>query len=126
MKSLKQRWSEALRDWRWWTLVITIILLLCITVSYGGDRKNIHVYNVGKTAAGHPIYEHFTLLDPGECDDNGCVIYEHTTQGGLLYQWYDKNGDGVCDKITVWKRLEDPTWGTFYTIHSTKTCKGSL
>lgn len=106
--------------------LICILLLLCITAAYAGDRRNIKVYDSGKkTEAGYPVFEHYTLLDPGECDDDGCVIYEHTIKGGLLYQWIDKDADDVCDLIRVWKPLVDPTFGTFYTLHKHKLCKGT-
>ena len=61
---------------------------------------------------GNPVVKHYTLLDPGECDHTGCVIHEYTAQDGLLYQWYDHTNDGVCNRIIVWKKLIDPTWGT--------------
>ena len=108
------------------TLIISIVVLLSITVCYAGDRRNIKTYDTGdKGPYGNPIVEHFTLLDLGECDYSGCVIREHTTKGGLLYQWIDKNGDTVCDIIRVWKTLEDPTWGTYYSIYRYKLCRGA-
>ena len=108
-------------------IISIVLVLLCITAAYGGDRKTTAVYDSGKkTEAGRPIFEHRTLLDPGECDLAGCVIYEHTTQGGLLYQWVDKDDDDVCDLIRVWKPIVDPTFGTFYTLHQYKLCRGTI
>jgi len=109
------------------TLITMLLLSLCITTSYAGDRRNIKVYDGGKkTESGHVIYEHHTLLDPGECDVTGCVVFEHTTKDGLLYQGIDKNGDSVCNLIRVWKPLVDPTFGTYYTLHKYKLCRGTM
>jgi len=95
-------------------VIVAVVLLLYITVCHAGDRKTTSVYDTGKRAeSGNPIFENRTLLDPGECDLAGCVIYEHTTQGGLLYQWVDKDDDDVCDLIRVWKPIVDPVFGTF-------------
>lgn len=108
-------------------IISIVVVLLYITVCYGGDRRNIKTYDTGnKGPRGNAIVEHFTLLDPGECDNTGCVIFEHTTKGGLLYQWIDKDDDTVCDLIRVWKPLVDPTFGTFYTLHKYKLCRGSI
>jgi len=107
--------------------LITILLLLCITTAYAGERRNIKTYDTGRIDRyGNAIVEHYTLLDSGECNENTCVIYEHTTQGGLLYQWHDTNDDNICDRIIVWKSLIDPTWGTYYSLHATKKCGGSI
>ena len=94
-------------------IISSIVVLLCITVAYGGDRRTTSVYNDGSWVM---------VPDIGECDDTGCITHEHITQGGLLYQWYTDD-NGVCTKIIVWKPLVDPTYGTFYTIYRQKTCK---
>jgi hypothetical protein len=110
--------------------LITILLLLlslCITTAYAGSRRNIELYDSGqKTEGGYPLYKHYTLLDLNECDDTGCVIFEHQTRDGLLYQWVDKTGNGVCNLIRVWKPLVDPTFGTYYTLHKYKLCRGTM
>ena len=112
------------------TLYITILLLLCITVAYGGDRRNIEVYDGGKkTEAGDILYEHHTLLDPGECDEHGCVVFEDEVEAwdgnNWIHQYIDINGDGGCNIIKVWKPLSDPTWGMYYKLHATELCKGT-
>ena len=101
---------------------IIVLLLLCITVAYGGDRKNIEVYDSGeKTASGAPLYKHYTLLDIDECDDTGCLIGEISMEqwdgAEWIYQYISINGNKVCDMIKIWKPLVDPTYGTYYTIH---------
>lgn len=108
-------------------LTVSLAILLFMGVGYAGDRRNIETYDTGKIDNyGNSIVKHYTLLDPGECNFIGCVMYEHTTQGGLLYQWYDHDDDNVCDRIVVWKTLVDPTWGTYYKLFSSKTCGGSI
>jgi len=100
------------------TIIISIVVvLLYITVCYGGDRRTNNVYDNG---------DWIMLLDPGECDDTGCIMFELPAGGNLLYQWVDKDGDYVCDLIRVWKPIEDPTFGTFYTLHKYKLCRGSI
>jgi hypothetical protein len=98
--------------------IISIVVLLCITVAYGGDRKSILVNEDGN---------HETLLDVGECNKGGCVLVESTMEqwDGVewIYQQIDTSNNGKCNLIRVWKPLVDPTFGTFYTIHSIKTCK---
>lgn len=108
-------------------LTVSLAILLFMGVGHAGDRRNIKTYDSGITDRyGNAILKHYTLLDSGECNDNTCVIYEHTTQGGLLYQWHDTNADDVCDRIIVWKTIVDPTWGTYYILHATKKCGGSI
>lgn len=108
-----------------------IIVLLYITVCYGGERRNIKVYDGGKkTETGTIIYEHYTLLDPGECNGVGCVLYEKEIRAfgnnNWIHQFVDINGDGVCDLIWIWKPLVDPTWGTYYSLHIIKLCEKAI
>ena len=99
-----------------------------VFIAYGGDRKNIKVYDSGeKTELGAILYKHYTLLDVGECDDTGCLIGEipMAQWDGVewIYQFIDTNDDGACDIIKIWKPLVDPTYGTYYSIHKTIPCK---
>lgn len=109
-------------------IVVYSILILYVAIAYGGTRRNIEVYDGGKkTESGRVIYEHYTLLDPGECDDTGCLIgeipMEQYNGAEWLYQFMDTNKDGACDVIRIWKPLVDPTYGTYYTIYKTIPCK---
>jgi hypothetical protein len=48
MKTLKERWLDALKDWRWWFIVIFITL--CIWAQYAHTSKIILVHeNSGMT-----------------------------------------------------------------------------
>ena len=38
MKNLKERWEGALKDWRWWAMVIFIAL--CVWASYANTHEN--------------------------------------------------------------------------------------
>jgi hypothetical protein len=112
------------------TIIICLILLLATTVM-AGERRNIKVYDSGKkTAGGHIIYEHFTLLDVGECNEDECVISEGITEqwdgGKWIHQLIDTNSDGGCDIIKVWKPMVDATYGTYYSIFTIKLCGGVI
>ena len=108
-----------MRTKTWLTiLTVSLAILLLFKLGDAGDRRNIEGW------MNNGIYTHFTLLDPGECDEHGCVMYEKET--GYLHQFIDKNNDGVCDVIVVWKPLVDPTWGTYYSLYETKTCNKVL
>ena len=109
-------------------ILIYSILILYVGLVYGGTRRQIDVYDSGeKTESGGILYKHYTLLDPGECDDTGCLIGEipMAQWDGVewIYQFIDTNDDGACDIIKIWKPLVDPTYGTYYSIHKTIPCK---
>jgi hypothetical protein len=99
-------------------LAFAFILFFKVGNANAGDRKQMRVDDGGI---------HYTLLDPGECDNSGCVMYEKfigVWDGGapFIHQFFDTDGDDVCDSILVWKPLEDPTWGTFYALMKSTTC----
>ena len=106
------------------TTILLLLLLLCITTSYAGERRNIEGWML------EGIYTHFTLLDPGECDANGCVMYEKEIRAfdghNWIHQFIDTNGDDVCDERRIWKPLVDPKWGTYYKLHTTTPCVGAI
>ena len=109
-------------------ILVYTILILYVGLVYGGTRRQIDVYDGGKkTASGGILYEHYTLLDVGECDDTGCLIGEIPMEqwdgAEWIYQYISTNGDMVCDIIKIWKPLVDPTYGTYYTIHKVIPCK---
>lgn len=109
-------------------LLASIIAMIYYTCVYAGDRRNIEVYDGGKkTESGRILYEHYTLLDVGECNETGCLIGEIPLEqwdGAVwIYQYMDTNENGSCDIIKIWKPLVDPTYGTYYTIYKTILCK---
>lgn len=102
-------------------IIISIVVLLCITVAYSGDRRTIRTYEDGN-------YE--MLPNIGECNMGGCVVSERYViqWDGIkwIHQFVDTDGDGECDRIRVWKPVVDPTFGIFYTIYSNKSCEGAI
>jgi hypothetical protein len=109
---------------RYWLRILTLSILLLCASAYAGERRNIKVYDGGqKTADGRTIYEHYTLLDTGECNELGCVTREGQTEGGWPRQYIDEDGNGTCDVIVTWKPLVDPSWGTYYYLdHKQRPC----
>ena len=103
--------------------ILSILLLSMVYAefSHAGDRK-INMYD----DQGNWL----TMLDPGECDEKGCVLYEKTIEqwdGALIiHQFMDTDDDGICNNVTVWKPIVDPTYGTFYTVYQVKECFSSI
>ena len=102
-------------------IISIVVVLLCITVAYGGDRRTVRTHENG---------DYGMLPAIGECDTGRCVITERyiVQWDGLkwIHQFVDIDGDGKCDRIRVWKPIADPSFGIFYTIYSTKSCEGSI
>lgn len=84
-------------------------------------RRSIVVLDTG---------EHVAIPYPGECNEFGCVLVEKEVPqwNGTpwLHQFVDTDGDDVCDVYRIWKPLEDPTYGIFYTIYKDKPCGGAI
>jgi len=104
------------------TLILVVIaLVLYFKLADAGERRSYRVYNDGT---------HITLLDPGECDESGCVMYEKYIEqwNGIkwVHQFVDNNHDDVCDVIIIWKPLEDPEYGIYYGTYSTGPCGGAI
>lgn len=105
-------------------LVVVLATLLFLKLGDAGNRRNIEGWMV------EGIYTHFTLLDPGECDANGCVMDEKEIRAfdghNWIHQFIDTDGDDVCDERRIWKPLVDPKWGTYYKLHRTTSCVGAI
>ena len=106
-------------------LSISLILLLALSVQvYSGripyeGRRIINYQNEDGS--------YKTIPKKGEKYPNGdIVMHEWLTNGDFIHQWVDIDNDGVCDYRAVWKPLDDPHWGRFYTILEIKDCKGDI
>lgn len=93
-----------------WIVACTVlgICLIWFGHAYGGDRP---------TVTGN------RLLDVGECDKGSTVcVTEEEEDKVFLYQFIDSNGNGKCNFVILFKKIEDPFHGTFYEYNSTKDC----
>jgi len=100
-----------MRRWVAITSALFIILgvLLYVGVSEGGERP---------TVTGN------RLLDVGECDifSKACVTEERDSKA-MLRQFINWGGKtGRCDFVILFKKIEDPTFGTFYQYYDTEDC----
>lgn len=106
--------------------IILILAIVCIMLtgllfvnhSHAADDRPII------TAPKEGGYEQVPHL--GECNAQGCVIMEKITKGGFIHQWVDIKRNGVCDVLLVWKPLDDPTYGRFYSLMRVKSCNTTL
>lgn len=105
-------------------IICLIILAICLTAFVGCNketRRTIGVYNNGN---------HIMMPNVGDCDKDGCVISEHYTiqWNGVkwIHQRIDTDKNGVCDILRVWKPLEDPKYGLYYTIYANKPCREAI
>lgn len=102
-------------------LILTLTLLIITTVSYAGDRRSNTYANDGQW---------ITIPDVGECNDAGCVLKERSVKTwdghNIIHQWIDRDGDGACDVIMIFKPIVDPQYGLFYTLYQTKSCYNAI
>lgn len=100
---------------------ILLYFILGCSTAEAGERRMLRVDENGK---------HFTVAEPGECYETGCVMYEkyveEWTGEHWIHQFIDNNEDGVCDIILVWKPIVDPRFGVFYGVQRKEKCSGAL
>ena len=109
--------------------IVLVLLVICVVLAVlvftkdasAGDRELRNIITAPKEDG---TYEQVPHL--GECNTQGCVIMERITNGGFIHQWLDIKRNGVCDIITVWKPLDDPTYGRFYSLMRTKSCNNTM
>lgn len=95
-------------------LIAMVFILVCfffsLLNSQAGTRKNA---NGG------------VIPDDGECVSNYCVLYEGENSA-MLFQYVDTDFDKRCNFTVKYKKLIDPTFGTYYLIVDVVDCSAAL